>query len=51
MKTWTQVNIITVVNCTTTAKQLSGQFLSKFLHVQNATHNVSIDDLGKKILA
>jgi len=37
-KTWTQVNIITVTNCTTpAAKQLSGYFLFKFPHVQKAT--------------
>lgn len=37
-KTWTQVNIITVTNCTTpAAEQLSGYFLFKFLHVQKAT--------------
>ena len=50
IKTWTQVNIITVMNCTTPAKQLSGHFLFKFLHVQKATHNVSTDDVGKKFL-
>jgi len=49
-KTWTQVNIITVTNCTTPAKQLSGHFLFKFLHVQKATHNVSINNLRKKFL-
>jgi hypothetical protein len=42
------VNIITVTNCTTPAKQLSGYILFTFLRVQKATHNVSTDDLGKK---
>lgn len=50
IKIWTQVNIITVMNCTTPAKQLSGHFLFKSLHVQKATHNVSSDDVGKKFL-
>jgi hypothetical protein len=49
-KTWTQVNIITVTNCTAPAKQLSGHFFFKYLHVQKASHNISTDDMGKKFL-
>jgi hypothetical protein len=46
-KNLTQVNIITVKYCTISVKKLSGHFLFKFVPDHKATHNVSIDELGK----